>query len=209
MSVPLAAPGSHSTSPIWSMCTKGSSAARSTPANARFTGKPSPSKPPGAWSCDVTRPLRRGGGVGFGHPRQHKDVVNGDGGHGSSSTVRSCRVGPFNTICARKYSEWCAGFRARRVGRSAASVDDGLEHHGSQLATDRVRVARQELRHEDGADVLDGIDPERRARRSAPCELAFTGQVLERGGVLDDREAEAEAGALHGRLREGGTGRPR
>ena len=33
----------YSTSPIWSMCTNGSSAAMSTPANARRTGNPSPS----------------------------------------------------------------------------------------------------------------------------------------------------------------------
>src|SRR3984885_2267056 len=46
--VPLGSPGAYSTSPIWSMCTNGSRSLRLTPANARRTGNPSPSKPEGA-----------------------------------------------------------------------------------------------------------------------------------------------------------------
>ena len=42
-SVPFGSPGAYSTSPIWSMCTNGSRSRRSTPANARRTGNPSPS----------------------------------------------------------------------------------------------------------------------------------------------------------------------
>jgi hypothetical protein len=41
-------------SPIWSMWTKGSRARRSTPAKARRTGKPSPSKPEGAVVTEST-----------------------------------------------------------------------------------------------------------------------------------------------------------
>src|SRR5487761_2354608 len=55
--VPFGSPGAYSTSPIWSMWTKGSRAARSTPANARRTGNPSPSRPLGA---DVTETTGRG-----------------------------------------------------------------------------------------------------------------------------------------------------
>src|ERR1700736_5870645 len=46
--VPFGSPGAYSTSPIWSMCTNGSSRRGSAPANARRTGKPSPSRPCGA-----------------------------------------------------------------------------------------------------------------------------------------------------------------
>src|SRR5215210_6385292 len=46
--VPFGSPGAYSTSPIWSMWMKGSRSARSTPAKARRTGKPSPSNPLGA-----------------------------------------------------------------------------------------------------------------------------------------------------------------
>ena len=52
--VPLGSPGAYSTSPIWSMWMNGSSFARSTPAKARRTGKPSPSKPDGAVVTDTT-----------------------------------------------------------------------------------------------------------------------------------------------------------
>ena len=41
--VPFGSPGAYSTSPIWSMWMNGSSRPRSTPWNARRTGKPSPS----------------------------------------------------------------------------------------------------------------------------------------------------------------------
>src|ERR1700686_84875 len=46
--VPFCSPGAYSTSPIWSMWTKGSSRLGSAPANARRTGNPSPSRPRGA-----------------------------------------------------------------------------------------------------------------------------------------------------------------
>src|ERR1700722_2141066 len=52
--VPLGSPGAYSTSPIWSMWTNGSRSARLTPAKARRTGKPSPSRPRGAFVTDRT-----------------------------------------------------------------------------------------------------------------------------------------------------------
>src|SRR4051812_31759875 len=53
--VPLGSPGAYSTSPIWSMWMNGSRSRRSTPAKARRTGKPSPSKPDGAVVTERTR----------------------------------------------------------------------------------------------------------------------------------------------------------
>ncbi len=53
-SVPRGSPGAYSTSPIWSMWMNGSRSRRSTPAKARRTGKPSPSKPCGAVVTDRT-----------------------------------------------------------------------------------------------------------------------------------------------------------
>src|SRR4051812_3502276 len=53
--VPLGSPGAYSTSPIWSMWMNGSRSRRSTPANARRTGKPSPSTPDGAVVTERTR----------------------------------------------------------------------------------------------------------------------------------------------------------
>src|SRR3954470_8615976 len=46
--VPFGSPGAESTSPIWSRWMNGSSSLSGTPAKARRTGKPSPSKPVGA-----------------------------------------------------------------------------------------------------------------------------------------------------------------
>ncbi len=52
--VPFGSPGAYSTSPIWSRWMNGSRSRRSTPANARRTGNPSPSNPLGAVVTDRT-----------------------------------------------------------------------------------------------------------------------------------------------------------
>lgn len=53
--VPFGSPGAYSTSPISSMWMNGSRSRRSAPANARRTGKPSPSNPDGAVVMERTR----------------------------------------------------------------------------------------------------------------------------------------------------------
>ena len=75
--VPFGSPAAYSTSPIWSMWMNGSSTSSGTPANARWTGKPSPSKPVGAVVTEVTgRPL------GCGRQTGQQQRVCGYSGHG-------------------------------------------------------------------------------------------------------------------------------
>src|SRR4051812_42928562 len=82
------------------------------------------------------------------------------------------------------------------------SVDERLVDQLVQLRPDRVGARGQELREEQDDELLGGVDPERRARRSAPPELP--GRACRQRGdrVEDDREAEAEADALERRLGE-------
>ena len=61
---------------------KGSSSDGSTPANARRTGNPSPSRPLGAVVTDSTGREREWAGCGPDRLGRRQDVVDGDGGHG-------------------------------------------------------------------------------------------------------------------------------
>src|SRR5918996_101996 len=83
--VPFGSPGAYSTSPIWSRWMNGSRSPRSTPAKARRTGKPSPSKPRGAV---VTWRTGRGRAVAGSGP------VTAGGGPRSSQGAGGATAGP-------------------------------------------------------------------------------------------------------------------
>jgi len=56
----------------------------------------------------------------------------------------------------------------RLTDRSSDRLDDRRVHHRPEFSPHRVGARRHQLGHEDDADVLDRVDPERGRRHAAP-----------------------------------------
>src|SRR5438034_10615894 len=77
-------------------------------------------------------------------------------------------------------------------------IHECLVNELTELGTDGVCARRQELGEEQRCDLLGGIDPEGGAGRPAPGQLAGAGQDLVLHGIVDHREAQAEAHTVEG-----------
>src|SRR3954447_26735449 len=86
----------------------------------------------------------------------------------------------------------------RRAGPSYERLIDEL----AQLGAQRIGARRQQLGEEVRGDALLAVDPERRAGRAAPGDLALGGEHLRGCRVLEDREPQPEPVAAELRLRE-------
>src|SRR5438874_690358 len=109
------------------------------------------------------------------------------------SVIRSSR-------CSSKPA--LSGLTFMRVTFRCGLVDDRLVDELPQLRPNVVRARGDELRHENDAEVLDRVDPERRAGQTSPVELALTADHLVGGRVEDDGEAQAEPDSVHPSLGE-------
>src|SRR4051812_38875216 len=93
----------------------------------------------------------------------------------TASSVRGWRqASPVaSTALRRRRSSRSTRKPPGRSGRRPGpSVDEGCVDELAELAADRVGARREQLRVERRGDLLVRVDPERRARRPAPGELA-------------------------------------
>src|SRR5436190_18012907 len=122
------------------MCTKGSSRARSTPWNARRTGKPSPSKPLGALLTDTTG-------------RSTATARSGSEMRGSASGSETVTAGITATTVER------STFFHRSDVRQLDDVPRGIGDEGGQHSPSEVDPRRRlpQERHARGLQRVDGV----------------------------------------------------
>src|SRR3954453_14123364 len=158
--VPLGSPGAYSTSPIWSMWMNGSRSRRSTPAKARRTGKPSPSKPDGAV---VTERTRRRTVPGAGTGTRGRVVVSSTVTAGmpassveSSTSADSSAARPRCLPSTADDFDPSAGMPRRR-GRPSPAASGGTFLTGPEGEPPRSSSCRAEAGRECGARAPGGV----------------------------------------------------
>src|SRR5205823_4514519 len=113
-------------------------------------------------------------------------------------TGHSPKGRPAPWFAERRLRPGPAGAGAAALGAAPCSAHDGLVDQLPQLRPDGVDAGGEQLGHEHAGDLLHRIDPERGAGHAAPAVLAGRAEAAAGQRVVDDGEAQAEAGATVG-----------